>query len=98
MSRPEITQNVLFSVSALLRPNDHYFVASEAGKAAHNSPVLGVEPISMQLAEAGESGIKIVEGKRPLRMTGNFHAIPGTQIEEDLPLGFFEFLFNQRNF
>ena len=41
----------------------------------------------MELDEVAEAEPQVIQGVRPLRMSGNLHALPGVEVGKNLPLG-----------
>ncbi len=80
----EVAEDLLLGVAALLMPDDRYRLALVLGQAADDGVVVGEAAIAVQLVEAGEEALDVVEGVRPGRVARDEHALPRRQVGVEL--------------
>jgi hypothetical protein len=98
MRGAEIAQDVFLGVPAFLRADDHDPVLAQLGKAADHGVILGKHAVAMQFLEIREGLAAIIQRVGPLGMARQLHALPGIEVQENLPAGLLDFLLDDLDF
>ena len=98
MRGAEVAQNVFLGVAAFLRADDHDAVFAQLGKTADHRAVLGEQAVAVQFLKIRESVLDVIQRVRPLGMARELDALPGGEVQENLPAGFLQFFFDELDF
>jgi hypothetical protein len=76
--------DLLLGVAAFLMPDHHARFAVEPREAADDGGIVGESTVAVQLFEAFENAVRVVERVRPLRMTRDLRDLPRAELAVDV--------------
>jgi hypothetical protein len=97
MRAAEIAHHIFFCVATFLVGDDDAALCAKCGQTARHCSIVGKAAISMQLNPICKAPFDVVHRERPLRMSRDLHALPGSEIAINLPPRFAKFLLNCLN-
>ena len=80
----EVAEDLLLGVAALLVADDADRLAFVVGEAADDRVIVGEAAVAVQLVEAGEQRVDVVERVGPRRMPRDQHPLPRRQVRVEL--------------
>jgi hypothetical protein len=98
MRGAEVAQNVFLGVAALLRADDDYAVFAQFRETADHRAILGEQAVAVQFVKIRECVLDVIQRVRALGMPRKLDALPGREVQENLPPGFFQFFFDELDF
>ncbi len=98
MRAAEIALQVFLGVTPFLMADDHGAVPPNLRETAGHGRVVAMQPIAVQLDEAGEGELDVILRKRARRMPRDLHPLPRREILVDGLLGRRDFLLHAPHF